>query len=306
MSVSEPRPRPRRGRRGRGRGAPPRVSYEELEIRACDGAILRAVVQDPPDGSPFLGTVVLVHTMLGDKSAFGTREHPGLSSELASCGLRTVAFDFRGHGDSRGADPGDASFSYDDLVRRDLPAVYECARARDEGQPVVMLGHSIGGTVALAAQGTNRTHADAIVAVGANVWLRELEPSRLRWAIKSSLARAALTVSRTAHRLALEGAPPFFVGDVLRGVMEGVWRSADGKDDYLSALSRITAPVATVLGERDRLLCHPAAGDAFADRCAGQRSSFSAPVGHRALVKDERARPALVAAVRWALAQARP
>src|SRR5688572_2133309 len=83
-------------------GATPRASFEELEIHAADGAVLRAVLDDPPDGAPFRCTLVLAHAMFCSKSTFGRRDRPGFASALAARGFRTVAFDFRGHGDSSG------------------------------------------------------------------------------------------------------------------------------------------------------------------------------------------------------------
>lgn len=300
------------GRRPRARAAPrdtrpvagPSVSFEELEIHTSDGVALRAVVDDPPEAGPLRATLVLAHALLARKSSFGRRGHPGLSSALAARGFRTVAFDFRGHGDSART----RHWGYDDLVRVDLPAVVECARARGDGKPVIVLGHSLGGHVALAAQGTKRIAVDAIVAVAANVWVRELERSRLRWGAKVGIARAlAFAATRgggiPARRLGIgsDDASMRCVRDLLRGVTEGVWRSDDGSVDYLEALGGVDIPVAVVLGDRDRLLCHPASGEAFARRCVGAISLFRAPVGHMDLVKSERARPALIDAVEWAL-----
>jgi pimeloyl-ACP methyl ester carboxylesterase len=284
----------------------PRASFEELEVRTSDGTVLRAVVDDPPDAVPLRATLVLAHAMFARKSSFGRRDQPGLSSALAPRGFRTVAFDFRGHGDSTAS----RDWGYDDLVRVDLPAVVDCVRARGEGKPVIVIGHSLGGHVALAAQGTRRTRADAIVAVGANVWVRELESSRLRWAAKIGIARATLALAKRAGgiparwlRLGSDDASSLYVRDLFRGVTDGAWRSADAADDYLAALRNVTVPVAVVLGERDRILCHPTSGEAFARRCRGAVALFHAPVGHVELVTSDRARATVIEAVEWATAQ---
>jgi len=293
----------------------PRASFEELEIHTSDGATLRAVVDDPPEGVALRGTLVLAHAMFARKSSFGRRDRPGLSSALAARGFRTVAFDFRGHGDS--SPPSGASWCYDDLVRQDLPAVVDCARARGEGHPVLVVGHSLGGHVTLAAQGTGRIAADAVVAVGASVWLREIERSRLRWGAKRAFARALLAISVRAGgvparrlRLGSDDASERFLRDLRRIVAEGEWRSADGKDDYLRSLASVKVPVAAVVGDRDRVICPPSAGEAFARRCTGAVAYFRAPVGHMALVTSAGGHPSVVAAVEWALArvldQARP
>ena len=90
------------------------MSFEELEIRTSDGAILRALVDDPPEPVSMTATVVLAHAAGSDKTVFGRRDHPGLSSALTARGFRTIAFDFRGHGDST---IGEGTLRFDDLVR---------------------------------------------------------------------------------------------------------------------------------------------------------------------------------------------
>ena len=282
----------------------PRASYEELEIRAFDGARLRAIVEEPPDGTSIRASVVLAHAMFARKSSFGRRGKPGLARALADRGLRAIAFDFRGHGDS--APPPGESWAYDDLVRSDLPAVVDYARAQDE-LPVLVLGHSLGGHVALAAQGT-KPLADAIVLASTNVWHRSLEPSRLRWAAKLAIASAMLLGSERANglrarrlRLGTDDASAAYIRDLVRITLQDRWRSADGHDDYLEALASIRIPVASVLANDDHILCHPAVGEAFVRRCGGPIEIFRTAGGHMATVTGDPA-PAL-AAVEWALAQ---
>jgi predicted alpha/beta hydrolase len=291
----------------------PRSSFEELEIRTADGVALRAVVDDPPDGVALRGTCVLAHAMFARKTEFGRRERGGLAQALSAHGWRTIAFDFRGHGESTLA-KGAPEWGYDDLVRLDLPAVVECARARSEGKPVVVVGHSLGGHVALAAQGTGRMEADGIVAVAANLWLRQLESSRVRWAAKLALGRVMQeSVTRVGRlparqlRFGSDDASGRYVNDLLRFMRENAWRSDDGKDDYLASLARVVVPVCAVSSAGDHVMCHPASADAFAQRCGGAvelvhvvRSDDGrrAP-GHMELVTTSRARSRLVAALDW-------
>src|SRR5262249_46505102 len=90
----------------------PRASFDELEIHCSDGAALRAIVDDPPEGVSVRATLILAHAMFARKSSFGRRDRPGLSSALVERGFRTIAFDFRGHGDST---TPTAEWGYDDL-----------------------------------------------------------------------------------------------------------------------------------------------------------------------------------------------
>ena len=284
--------------------APPRISYEELELRTTDGAVLHAKVDDPADGAP-RGTAIHLHPLGARGDAFGGRDRPGLARALAARGLRTVALDLRGHGASTAPRP---DFGYDDLVRTDVPAIVEACRASGQG-PVVVVGHALGGHAALASQGCGHAAADAIVTLGADVWLRALEPSALRWEAKRALARSLLAIAAArghlpARRLRIgtDDVPARLLLDLFAGIEDGTWRSADRRDDYLEALPRVAVPVAAVLGMRDRILCHPASGEAFARLAGGPVRVLATPHGHRALVSSPRARGVVIEAVEWALA----
>jgi pimeloyl-ACP methyl ester carboxylesterase len=304
--------------------ATPRASFEELEIHTKDGASLRAIVDDPLTGQPLRGTLVLAHALFANKSSFGRRDaggsagpvregsapssSAGLVGALTKAGFRTVAFDFRGYGDSTSpAEP-----AYDDFVRCDLPAVIDYARASGADRPVVVVGHALGGQIALASQGGGHVDVDGIVALATTVWVRELEPSRLLWAAKAAFAGIARTVSTHADAALakvpwLEGVDPNVaasrhVREILEFSREGRWRSTDGREDYLAQLGHVTVPVAAVLAERDHVVCPPLAGEAFARRCAGRVRVLRVPVGHGDLVTSPLAEPVVLEAVSWVMA----
>lgn len=294
--------------------APSQPAGEEIELRTLDGASLCVVVTEPP-AVPARGTFVLAHAIFARGSSFGRAGREGLASLVRDAGYRTVVFDFRGHGASKAPRP----WRYDDLVRSDLPAVVEMARARFEGAPVLVAGHSLGGHVALAAQGTGRMHADGFLVVGANVWLPEIEPSRPRRLAKRLVARAATPlVSRLRDvpmrrlRLGSDDAPADVVRDFLATSLGRAWASDDG-EDYLASLARVDVPVCAVVSARDVLLCTPSSGAAFARRCGGSvevvtvtRSDDGGPApGHMELATTRRAARSLARAVAWLDARTR-
>lgn len=287
----------------------PKVSYEaELEIRTSDGVALRAIVGEPKE---LRGTIVLAHSLFARKSSFRS-----LAPALEEEGFRTIAFDFRGHGESDRPD-----WSYDDLVRFDLPCVVDCARARAEDLPVFVLGHSLGGHTALASQGAGLLKADGVIAVGASVWTREFEPSIARWAVKKGIARIAREAVKRAGRIPArslrigsDDASAQFVSDFFGFMDRGAWQSADGTLDYAALLSEVRVPVCAVASEGDHVICHPDAAAAFVRRCAGavevkritRSDDGSRPPGHMTMVTTDRARSVMLDAVRWTLAAARP
>jgi predicted alpha/beta hydrolase len=204
----------------------------------------------------------------------------GLGSFLAERGWHVAAFDFRGHGDSTPTPREGGTFGYDDLVAKDLPAI--CAFARSEiahGLPLIVVGHSLGGHVALAAQGAGAIEVDAVAALGATMWLRHLDPSKVRWWAKRATVEAMLKLARRfgyfptrALGLGSDDVSRGLVEDLARTVRTGAWTSADGRLDYWAALSRVHVPVLQILSEGDRFECDPESGARFAARC-GDRST---------------------------------
>ena len=250
---------------------------ETVEIRTSDGWSLRADV-DEPEGQP-VGVAVLAHAMMARRSSFDRPKGQGVRRMLAGRGWRVVTFDFRGHGDSGPSASEGGRWGYDELVRGDMPAVLAFARSREKKKrPVVLVGHSLGAHVGLAAQGAGLACFDAIVSVAGNVWMREHEPSMLRWAIKrASMAAAAETCRRVGRfparrlRMGSDDEARHYFEDLDRFVGTGRWSSTDGEHDYLAQLGRVRIPVAQIVSDGDRLACVPECGARFLDLCRGPR-----------------------------------
>src|SRR3989338_806687 len=116
------------------------MSTENLgfELQTADGVGLAGQAWIPP--APH-AVVALVH---------GIAEHSGryafLAQRATERGLGLVSVDLRGHGRS----PGERSYveRFDDYLL-DVDALLEQARQRAAGRPVFLMGHSMGGAVAL-------------------------------------------------------------------------------------------------------------------------------------------------------------
>lgn len=271
----------------------PALDAEALEIRTRDGVSLSATVLEPA-GEP-RGSVVMAHAMFARQSAFKF-----VAPVFRDRGWRVVTFDFRGHGKSFCEDWG-----YDDFVERDLPAVVECVRARNDHGPVALVGHSLGGHVALAAQGSKLVSLDALVLVaGANVWLRDFEPNAAIWAAKHAILVGFVRTARRfgyfpARRLRLgsDDESLAYVEDLARFGIDGRWCSRDGTRNYLSALTEVTIPIHSIASEGDRINARPVCVERMVSRCRGplhvdriERSDDgSRPPGHGALLTSTRA-----------------
>jgi len=109
-----------------------------FELRTADGLSLSAQVWMPPDPR---AVIALVH---------GIAEHSGRYAWFGQCanrqGVGVVSVDLRGHGRS----PGERSYveRFDDYLL-DVDALQAKAQELAAGRPVFLMGHSMGGAIAL-------------------------------------------------------------------------------------------------------------------------------------------------------------
>jgi pimeloyl-ACP methyl ester carboxylesterase len=100
------------------------------------------------------GSILLVHG-LGEHSG----RYAGVAERLAAHGLAVRSYDLRGHGRSEGVR---GSIPRADALLADLRCVFSdadrCGRASGDGSPPLLLGHSLGGTIAAAATITAGSH----------------------------------------------------------------------------------------------------------------------------------------------------
>jgi predicted alpha/beta hydrolase len=282
-------------RRGFKRSAPPPPQdAESLEIRTEGGVSLAATVYEP--AAKPRGTVVMAHAMFSRQTSFRW-----LAPAWRDRGWRVVTFDFRGHGKSPCA-----AYGYDDFVQRDLPAVVACARDRDGG-PVALVGHSLGGHVALAAQGCGLVSLDAIVLVASNIWLRDFEPNGAIWTTKRLILEGFVRAARRfgkfparALRLGSDDESLAYVEDLARFGLDGRWTSRDGTRNYLAALTEVHCPLYSIASDGDRINARPVCVERMLAKCRGplhfdrvlESDDGSRPPGHAALLTTERARSA--------------
>ncbi|MEU6081566.1 alpha/beta fold hydrolase [Streptomyces sp. NPDC047108] len=110
-----------------------------LRTSRGDFAVHEAV---PPAGTPPRGQVLLVPGFTGSKEDFIALLEP-----LAQRGFRVLAVDGRGQNESAG--PGDESAYAQEELAQDVLA--QTAAAFGDGEPVHLLGHSLGGLITRAA-----------------------------------------------------------------------------------------------------------------------------------------------------------
>lgn len=299
---------------------------EPVLLQGHDGAQLCGELLWPRTGEPRV-VVALSHAMMVDRRTLDQPRGEGLLSQLLQAGVAVFWFDQRGHGQSRPTATEGRRWSYDDLVA-DAGVVARYLAERFPSLTRVAMGHSLFGHVALAYQARisadQRSQADgvgfdALVLIGGNVWLRQLEPSRWRW-LKKRVSYALLQqlmwpwgylpVRRLRMGTADEAAD--YLRQMGRWTREDDWTTQDGHS-YLRGLSQVTVPILSVAGAGDHLLavprcqlallCHTQAplthwviGRAFGDAC---------DPGHMELVLDRRLSPRWQAIAQWTRALSR-
>ena len=138
-----------------------------------DGIALRTHTWRRDAGAPTRGCVLIVH---------GIGEHSGRYAHVAKAlnewGFDVVAFDQFGHGDSPGKR---GTLTTSTRLLDDLAAVVDQVReGMPGGQPLILLGHSMGGALAARFVAENRRPVDGLVlsspalASGMKAWQRAL------------------------------------------------------------------------------------------------------------------------------------
>lgn len=127
-----------------------------------------------PEGAP-KAHIVLVH---GIAEHSGRYERPG--SLLAEAGFWVRGFDLIGAGGS-----GGRRWDIDDWSRYHDQVQGHLEWAREKGGPVILMGHSLGGTIALGYALSNRPEPDLLVLSGPALtggagWQRALAPFMAR------------------------------------------------------------------------------------------------------------------------------
>lgn len=216
-----------------------------------------------PDGEP-KGLILIAH---------GLGEHRGryahVAARFTALGLRAVVPDHRGHGKSGGprADIRDASdFSADLESLRKLTVI--------EGKPTYLLGHSMGGLIALDYALDHQSDLKALMLSGALVLPGEDQPPYL-----VAIAKVLGKILPTLGTLALDpnsvSRDPKVVADYIADPLNyhGKIKAGTGAalltrlQSFPERLPSLTLPVLVMHGEKDKLT-NPE-GSKLVDKLAG-------------------------------------
>jgi alpha-beta hydrolase superfamily lysophospholipase len=239
-----------------------------------------------PEGEP-RAVIVLAH---------GASEHGGryawTGEELNKRGYAVYAIDHRGHGRSAG---DRAVIDRMHNAVEDLHTLVERAQGAYPGRPLVLLGHSMGGAVALAYTAEHEDALDALVLSGALAVLEAASPvqrvaGRVLSVVAPSLGVVAIdssAVSRDPEVVADYDADPLnYHGKLPARTVAELSRSIDRFPD---AVTHFRLPMLVMHGTADRLV--PIAGsEMVVDRAGSEDKTFKRYDGlfHEILNEPER------------------
>ena len=226
---------------------------EEIVARTRDGWSLRGERRARPGSC---AVVVCAHAMMVDRRTLDRPRGAGLMSALGEAGLEVLAFDCRGHGQSGPRADLGGRWSYDDIVRYDVPAMVARGRALAGKRPVVLLGHSLFAHAGLIAAGLDNEPPDALVALAPNLWTPSLEPSAPVRAVKGALLRGWRALGAIGYvdprwtRAGTDPEPRAYIEQ-----FAAMWR--DDRTGYEPELGRARIDVLAYSSVNDRLFARP-------------------------------------------------
>ncbi|WNE95281.1 alpha/beta fold hydrolase [Streptomyces luomodiensis] len=232
------------------RPAPPPLPVLSRVAPAPGVTLVARVLRHADPGTP----VAVVLPAMGASARFYLPVVRALHEE----GLTVVTVDHRGHGESTPAVSRGIRFGYREMAEEDLPAVVAAVRAEFPGAPLVLVGHSLGGQLALLYAAAHPKDVDALVLVAAgSVWYRGFGAVRgLRnlLASQSFAALATLIGYWPGKRFGFGGTEAAGVmRDWARQGRTGGYRLKGSAVDYERALGELALPLLEIGVDNDVL-----------------------------------------------------
>ncbi|MEM7497679.1 MAG: alpha/beta fold hydrolase [Pseudomonadota bacterium] len=258
-----------------------------LTLPAADGARL-PTARWRPSGAP--RAVILALHGYGD---YGASTYSSAAESWAAGGIVTYAPDQRGfgRGETRGRWPGAEGLA------EDAVAMSAFLRGRHPTLPLIVVGHSMGGGVALAAADPGRAdgglRADGLVLAAPAIWGgRKLNPfHRLAAWLAATVAPekrftgegvVRIQASDNIEALRALSRDPYYLGRPSARELFGLVRVTDAA---AGAAERVRLPTMLLLGAKDQIVPEARTAAVF-ERLPGGRGTIRYPDGWHLLFRD--------------------
>ena len=237
----------------------------------------------------------------------GSSTFTAAAEDWAAQGIATIAPDQRGFGrnPSRGIWPGA------DGIIADVASFAAQVRDTETCAPIVLLGHSMGGGIALAA--ANGSQADAVVLAAPAIWGGDqLNPLHraLAWTVAlvtpderfSGKGVVRIQASDNIEALRALGRDPLYLSPPSAREILGLVRITDRAND---AAATVKKPALMLLGSKDQIVPNNAVRTVF-DQLSGNTKVIEYPEGWHLLFRDLQAKNVWRDVAEWALAAPQP
>ena len=238
---------------------------------AANGTTLHITVRGP-ERAPAL---VLLHYFAGSGRAWDA------VVDTLGDGARCVAPDLRGHGDSDGPPGGYTVADGAD----DVAALVAALGLAADGAGYTLVGHSMGGKIALALAARRPPGLRSVVLLAPSPPTPEPMDEAARTRLLAShgdRAAARATVARVTVRPLPAAAHARAVADNLRTAPAAwrAWLERGSREDIAAATSEIAVPVLAVAGGADPVIPEAVVVHEVVERVPGARLALMPGVGH--------------------------
>lgn len=223
--------------------------------------------------------LVCFHGVFMDGRFFVNAKGQGPGAWLRDQGYRVLVADLRGRGASRWPEgPRRWDWSFDDIVREDIPAVLRFAATLHPG-PRFAVAHSFGGYALLAALGSDPTLQQGLLGVvtlasAPNDYSEGGLNKRLNITAGKVISSLVGRMPGRSLKLGPADEPPALMKQFADWAPGGDFRSLDGATDYWAALGRVTLPALVGVGSADRFHASPARVRRLSERLGGDDVTF--------------------------------
>ncbi len=257
-----------------------RITRDKIEGQ---GGTSLALTRWSPHGSP--RAMILALHGYGDTA---DKTYDAAATYWAKRGILTYGYDHRGFG----ANPTRGQWPGAELLAADAVVVAAALRARHRGVPLTVVGHSMGGGIALSAAGDGLLADKLVLAAPAIAGGRQLSPA-LRaggWTLgtfspdRRFTGEGVVSLQPSDNREAMRAAAqsPYHYSNASGRELWGLVRVSDRA---ARAAPRVTQPTLTLMGAKDEYI-PPKAVEAVHNTIAGAERYIFYPDGWHWLFRD--------------------
>ena len=191
--------------------------------------------------------VVLIFPALGVRAAY----YEPLVQTLCSAGFHTARFDHRGTGSSSVKPKRGVDFGYETILNEDYPVLFKGIREVFPGQPLFLLGHSLGAQLSMIYVAKQRVKVHGLIHIGAGTpWYNNWQGrERLKLITASLLFPLICRVFGyfPGQRLGFAGRQPkTLMMDWSATVRTGNYQPHGTRKAYESAMVRTEKPILSI------------------------------------------------------------